>query len=296
MPHTIVPQKLLSQSAWKLAPAGLVLAILVSTGDARPPRRGGNAPRSNGQAPPATAAPSAGASTETVAAVNDKDMQRAIDFTRDSREAMANIKDYTAVFTKREVVGNRLTTQVMDMKFRQEPFSVYFGFRGPEAGREVIYVHGANNGNMLVHDTGINALAGTIALPPTSPQVMKESRYPITRAGCLSMLDAVLKQFEAEARYEGSVVKFYPNAKLGEVPCQVVEVTHPQQARQFRFYRTRLYVDRQTRIPVRVEQYGWPRSPQQQPPIIEEYTYANVRTNVGLTARDFDPRNPNYRF
>jgi len=296
MPLKIDLQKLLFSSTWRLAPAGLVLAMLVSTADARP-RRGGNAPRSNGQAPPATPVDSsAGASTQTVAAVNDKDMQRALDFAGDSRKAMENIKDYTAVFTKREVVGNRLTTQVMDMKFRQEPFSVYFGFRGPEAGREVIYVQGANNGNMLVHDTGINALAGTIALPPTSPQVMKESRYPITRAGCLSMLDAVIKQFEVEARYEGSVVKFYPNAKLGEVPCQVVEVTHPRQAREFRFYRTRLYVDKQTRIPVRVEQYAWPRSPQQQPPIVEEYTYANIRTNVGLTVQDFDPRNPNYRF
>ena len=44
------------------------------------------------------------------------------------------------------------------------------------------------------------------------------------------------------------------------------------------------------------ELYGWPTQAGGQPPLVEEYTYRDVRVNVGLTDADFDPENPNYNF
>lgn len=224
-------------------------------------------------------------------------LARAFRHAEKSRAALSEVKDYTALFTKREVIGGRLTKQVMGMKCREQPFSIYFQFQSkPEAGREVLFVSGANGGRILVHETGIKAIAGTVPLPPTDPQVMAENRYPITQVGISKLLDVIVSQWQNEAKYGEPEVKFYPNAKLGEQACLAIETTHPQKQKVFRFHITRLYLDKETYLPVRVEQFDWPRTPQEKPALIEEYTYTNVKVNVGLRDIDFDTRNPNYGY
>ncbi len=227
---------------------------------------------------------------------DDHPLKPAVELAEESLAAMEEISDYSAVFSKRELLGSRMTTQVMEMKFRHQPFSVYFKFRGQEAGREVIYVHGRNRGNLLVHETGVAALAGTISIAPTAPEVMKNTRHPITQAGLYNLVATVADQWRSESRFGEVEVKTFPNAKLGDVPCIAVQTTHPQPRREFKFHMTRLYLERDRKIPVRVEQYGWPRNGSDKPPLVEEYTYSDIRTNVGLTDLDFDHRNPAYGF
>jgi len=41
---------------------------------------------------------------------------------------------------------------------------------------------------------------------------------------------------------------------------------------------------------------NWPEGEQSEPEVIEEYTYQNVKINVGLTDKDFDFTNPDYNF
>jgi hypothetical protein len=91
-------------------------------------------------------------------------------------------------------------------------------------------------------------------------------------------------------------VKYFPNAKLGETACQAVQITHKQQRRELKYHLSRVYFDKETKLPIRAERYGWPTRPGEKPPLVEEYSYSNLRTNVGLKAADFDTRNPNYGF
>ncbi|MGQ0637691.1 MAG: DUF1571 domain-containing protein [Planctomycetaceae bacterium] len=222
-----------------------------------------------------------------------------IDFAQEAREAVEQVKDYTATFSKKELVGNRMIQQTMEMKFRREPFSVYFHFRsGNEAGREVIYVAGANRGNLVVHEVGIKALAGTVSLRPNDPKAMEENRYPITRVGIINMLETAFSIWESEKKVDpsGVDVKFFPDARLGQTACKAVQITHPNQQRDLKFHQSIVYFDKQTKLPVRAERYDWPRRTGEKPRLIEEYTYSNLRTNVGLTDADFDPRNRNYGF
>ena len=100
-----------------------------------------------------------------------------------SLKTIENIPAYQATFTKTELVGNRIVTQRMKMKFRREPFSVYFYFLGELEGREVIYIQDSNDGQLLAHETGIASLVGTLRLTPTDAIVMSENRHPITEAG-----------------------------------------------------------------------------------------------------------------
>lgn len=215
----------------------------------------------------------------------------------ESLEAVEKLKDYEVTFSKREVIKRSLQpTQTMRLKVRKKPFSVYMRFKKPHAGREVIYFTGRNNGNLLAHETGIGGLVGTVELAPTSDRALSESKYPITSTGMAKMLEPVIAQWKAETKYGEIDVKYYPNATLGKTKCKVVETTHPQPRRQFRFHMTRLYIDKETNLPVRLEQFGFPVRSGAKPPLLEQFTYTDIKTNVGLKDIDFDTRNPKYKF
>ena len=206
------------------------------------------------------------------------------------------IPAYEATFRKMEVVNNRIIAQQMQMKFRREPFSVYFYFLGDLEGREVIYVRGSNNGNILVHETGIASFAGTLRLAPTDAIAMNENRHPITEAGIENLLLVLLKQWKKESKYGETDVKYYRDAKLDKLNCTVIEVSHPRPRRQFAFHRTRLWVDKETSIAVRLQQYGFPVRGGAKPPVVEDYVFSNLRTNVRISGRDFDENNPKYNY
>jgi hypothetical protein len=295
-----MPWSALGFSRWfSLRPVATVLTVaclgwlVASPGEAQQRRRPrpGDLPAETATAPPQGVSASA-----PVEIPEDHPLRPAIDLAEESLTVMEGVSDYTAVFSKRELLGNRLTSQTMEMKFRHRPFSVYFKFRGAEAGREVIFIDGRNRGNLLVHETGVAALAGTITIAPTAPEVMKNTRHPITQAGLYNLVAKVAEQWRSESRFGEVDVKTFPNAKLGDLPCIAIQTTHPQPRREFKFHMTRLYLDRDQKLPVRVEQFGWPRNGSDKPPLVEEYTYTNVRVNVGLTDLDFDQRNPAYGF
>lgn len=214
-----------------------------------------------------------------------------------AQAAVDKVQDYQGVLTKREFIGNKLHTQQMEIKVRHEPFSVYLKFREPFAGREVLYVEGQNENKMLAHEgSGITSLIGTISLPLDSREAMKDNKYPINMIGMSNMISKLTETWTYETQFGECDVKYYPNAQLGNVPCRVVETSHPQARRQFRFSLVRLYMDKETNLPIRCECYGFPMQAGEKAPLLEEYTYTNLRVNVGLRDFDFDRQNPSYQF
>ncbi len=226
-------------------------------------------------------------------------LRDAIKFVRDRQSTLRDLVDYTAVFTKTELIDQRTTRRKMDMKFRSEPFSVYFECHSKlDPPREVIYVAGANDGYLLLHEAGLKAIIGTVMLKPDDARIMEENRYPITDAGLAKMLDILLAIWEQEKDIDADQVnvKFLDVEAVASIECDGIEVTHPQKLPGLKFHSTRLLFDRHTKLPVQVEQLGWPEKPGEKPPIVEKYTYTDVKPNVGLTDADFDPRNPKYQF
>lgn len=224
-------------------------------------------------------------------------LRPALRVARASLERLQAVRDYEATLTKRERIQGELRREVMRIRFREEPFSVYLKFEGEHAGREVLYVEGRNQNNILAHEgSGLKALVGTVSLSPTSPEVLAQSRHSITEIGLRKLVRSVIERWEEEAGFGEAEVQYYQNARLGERECLVIECRHPRPRRQFPFHLTRLFIDKETQLPVRVENYGFPGQAGADPPLEEEYTYSNVRTNVGLTASDFDRNNPIYAF
>ncbi|MGE5755935.1 MAG: DUF1571 domain-containing protein [Planctomycetaceae bacterium] len=216
----------------------------------------------------------------------------------DCQARYAQVHDYTCTFLKRERINGRLMPQhIMAMKVRSRPLSVYFKFQTPNRGREAIYVAGRNSGKVVAHDVGIGKfLAGTMHLDPHGSMAMEDCRHPVTEAGIGALIDTVAKHWAVELTPEESVITFHPNIRVGNHPCTMIESDHPRHRPHFLFYKVKLYVDHEHGLPIRFEAYDWPKHPGAAPELIEEFTYLDLKTNVGLRDHDFDPSNKQYSF
>ena len=185
----------------------------------------------------------------------------------------------------------------MPMKVRTRPRSIYFKFRQPSPGREAIYIDGRNDGKVLAHEVGLKRLlAGTLSLDPTGGMAMEDNRHPITHAGIGPLLDTVEARWSSELDPAESLVAFRDGQLVGSRPCILIESTHPRHRPEFLFYQVRVYIDQELGLPVRFEAYDWPASPGAAPELVEEYTYTDLKLNVGLSDVDFDVSNAAYAF
>jgi hypothetical protein len=125
---------------------------------------------------------------------------------------------------------------------------------------------------------------------------MAENRYPITRAGLKKMLESIVLQWEEETKYAETEVKYFEDAKVGDSKCRVIESSHPQPRKQFKFHMTRLWIDEKSGLAVRVQQFGFPRKKDAKPPMLEDYAFTSIKPEVRLSDRDFDVNNPSYNY
>lgn len=213
-------------------------------------------------------------------------------------DAVKLLTSYEASFTKTELVGRTTLTTKMQLKVRHEPFSVYVKYLDPHAGREAIYVAGGHDNKVVVHETGLASLIGTLKLDPNSSTAMDENRYPINRIGMKKLVETIMSVWVNQAKQNaaGITVNNYPNSKIGDQSCQTIESVLAQPIGTDSYQTTRMYIDTATKLPVRVQQYAFPARRGQKPVLVEDYLYQNVKTNISLTDLDFDPNNPRYGY
>jgi hypothetical protein len=139
----------------------------------------------------------------------------------------------------------------------------------------------------------------TIRLDPAGAFAMKGNRYPITDAGIETLVSRLIEKGERDRKRGEVDVKFYKGAKINGRVCTLLQVTHPVERPYFDFHQAHIFIDDELQIPVRYAAYHWPSVPGKKvgpEELEEEYTYLNVRLNVGLRDADFDWRNPAYQF
>ncbi len=222
----------------------------------------------------------------------------------------ANVRDYTCILVKRERIGDTLGDyEYIFAKIRNErkvngqvvvPFSVYLYFLKPEAirGREVIYVKGRNDDKMIAHEGrgSVWSRFGSVWLNPTGPIAMKGNRYPITEIGLQVLVTRLLEKGVRDRQRGECLVEFRKGAKINNRLCTMLQVTHPNPRPYFDFHIAQIFIDDELNVPVRYAAYTWPTKPGGKPVLQEEYTYLKLKLNVGLTDKDFDPKNPEYNF
>ena len=232
---------------------------------------------------------------------------------RIAERGLANIEqhihDYECTLIKREAIGGKLGDQeFMYTKIRHEqkdaygnvqtPFGVYMYFLKPSnlKGREVLYVKGGNNGNLMAHEGGALLKHITVSLDPNGAMAMRGQRYPITDVGIKNLITRLIEVANLDMQYGECDVKFYNGAKINERVCTLIEVIHPVPRKNFRFHKAHIFIDDELQIPIRFASWDWPERQGAQPALQEEYTYLNMKLNNGFTDTDFDPHNEKYGF
>jgi hypothetical protein len=119
-------------------------------------------------------------------------------------------------------------------------------------------------------------------------------RHPITTL--TPILDTLKACRSPELDPSESVVVFREQQTVGTRRCTMIETTHPHRQPEFMSYRVRPFIDDELGLPIRFEAHDWPSSPQVPAEMVEEYTYGDLRLNVGLSDLDFNVSNGNYAF
>lgn len=236
----------------------------------------------------------------------------ALDVARNGLKLMRNsISDYTCTLVKRERINGELGdyeymfTKVRNRRMEGDkivsPFSVYMYFLKPTTakGREVMYVENVNDGKLIAHEGGTaGKYLPTVWLRPTGMIAMRGQLYPITDVGIENLVLKLIERGEQEKQMTTSncEVTFHENAKINGRTCTLLQLKHHTPGPNVEFHLAHIFIDTEHNVPVRYAAYGFPEKEGAQPPVLEEYTYLNLKLNVGLSDTDFDPNNSEYHF
>ncbi|MDZ4851272.1 MAG: DUF1571 domain-containing protein [Pirellulaceae bacterium] len=219
----------------------------------------------------------------------------------------SSVVDYTAVMHKRERINgklgeeNQMFVKIINDRQRETepaiPLHVYLRFDSPASmrGREVIWIDGKNDGNLIAHEAGFMNLM-SVQLAPTGSLAMMGNKYPITGIGMANLYKKLIEKGERDRRNGNCEVTFREHEIVNSHDVAMIEVKHPAKYSHFDFHIARVYLDLTRHLPLRYEAYLWPENPGDEPPLEEQYTYSDIRLNVGLTEKDFDPENEEYQY
>ena len=216
---------------------------------------------------------------------------------------LSALPGYTATFSKQEVVAGELSDeQVMEIKIRHEPFSVYMKWSTGHKGRQLLYVTGENKGRMLVKLGGWKRRLPALKLDPSGSMAMKESRYPITKAGLLELVRESLAIRRGDlAKTAGVRCQLIENHEFDGRPCYAFVVEYKDRSASQRYRKSVMLIDRELGVPVVVRNFGWlvegsTEKPTDESTLVEFYTYRDIRFQSEVAGGDFDRGNKSYRF
>ncbi len=208
-----------------------------------------------------------------------------------AKEFYGTVRDYQCVFHKQERMNGKLKPEETILFKFQKPFKVYMKWlKHPNKDRELLFVPGKYDSKLKVHLGGlISLILPSITIAPDAPQVLKNSRHPITNAGMGNLLDSLIDQFELAQQQGDLHVTMHGHETIEGTDCIKVERVLPKD-KGYYCHRLMLYLNAENHTPVKVMVYDWDDK------LIENYTLSNIQWNVGFTDEDFDSKNRDYAF
>ncbi len=199
---------------------------------------------------------------------------------------LANYRDYTCTLTRQERIEGELSrVQVVDVKFKQQPFSVLMTWKqNPTRGDKVLYVENDPEGKhkMYVHPTGLaGKLIRSVERWPDDPEVKAMSLRTVDQFGFARSLQALIEVYE-QAKAAGDLIEagYVGQGEVDGRPTWVLRrvlaagENYPAKV-------TIAGLDAEHLLPVHVKGLDW------QDQLSSEYTFTDLRFNVGLTDEQF---------
>lgn len=207
-----------------------------------------------------------------------------------AKAAYAKIDDYSCRLIRRERLDGELgPNQVIALTVRVKPFSVAMKWAEPKnlVGQEAVYVAGTLDGKMRVRPAGLLGGIGLVTIAVDDPRVMKTSRHPITEAGIGRLIELFGKGWAEEAAWGKTEVKA-GNFTFANRKCRRVELIHATpEGGKFLHHRNVVFFDAETHLPIRIENYDWPAKPGEAGPLLETFSYVNMKVNAGVPEGTF---------
>ena len=214
-----------------------------------------------------------------------------------------NIRDYSCRLIKRERIDGELQKHhFIQVKVRCEqsrdgevvrPLAVFMEYLAPSSvkGRQVLYVDGENNGNLLVRKGGHAFKYVKLRIDPNGTAARRESNYAITDFGfdriIGRLIETVTDDIKNDPTAANTEVSHFRGARVNDRLCTHIRVVHPKPGEGLTFHRASLYIDDELHVPIRLTVHGWPEREGDDPPLIEEYTYVDLQLNVGFSDSEF---------
>ena len=231
-------------------------------------------------------------------------LQAVVDFAEGRLSYLRDhIRDYSCRLVKRERINGHLQDyQYARVNVRceqssegvvQQPMAVWMHYLAPAHVKDrcVLYVDGQNEGKVLVRKGGRALKFLQFSLDPFGDAARRESNYPITEIGFDRIIQRLVQFAQDDMRHdpraENTKVNYFQDAKVGQRLCTRIQIDHPDASEGLKFHQVQVYIDDELQLPIRLVVYDWPTEPGAPAPLLEEYTYVDLKTNVGLTEEDF---------
>ncbi|MEM8666030.1 MAG: DUF1571 domain-containing protein [Planctomycetota bacterium] len=248
--------------------------------------------------------------SENEPSIESLSMGEVLDLAIASRKNMAEtLDDYQATFVKQEVDTNgvlgELSTVFMKVQTRlrgdreDAPLRVYMRFDSPEStkGREVIWGEDLYDGKMAVHEVGMLLGFKTLWLDPTGMIAMQGQRYPISEVGIVKLTEKLIERGEKDRDNPDISVNIGPSPSTNSPSDRLIQIRRAQPSGlEDDFSLAEITFDSERQLILSYRSFGWTNTENEEPPLLESYTYENLKINVGLTDDDFDPKNPAYNY
>ena len=209
----------------------------------------------------------------------------------DAKGALGKARDYTCTFTRQEVINGALSAeQVAEMKVRLNPGGVYARFARPDAvaGMEVAYTAARKSGKFRYRPAGVAGAKGFRTIELDDAKFLAANRHPVTDWTMSAVLDRVATAAAREKTLNNPVEVYTGDFQVAGRNVTRYEIL-TRRPHAFRYaHRTLVYVDKETKLPLRYEAYGQPKSGAAVGDLFEAYSFSDVKVNVGLGEKTFD--------
>ncbi|MBN1573775.1 MAG: DUF1571 domain-containing protein [Deltaproteobacteria bacterium] len=213
--------------------------------------------------------------------------ERAVEELKKCQERANALNEYTLTLIKQERIRGKLNpAQNIYVKWKK-PLMIYLKINsGNDSGREIIYVRGKNNDKMIVSPGGILG-AITIKISPESRMAMRNNRHSVAEAGMASTMRRINTTIKEDMKKPNHKIRL---TYVGEEMYGDTETVHVRVENSSYAARTEIYIYKSSRLIYALFSYD------EKGGLIESYIYKDIKTDVDLTDKDFDPKNKEYKF
>jgi hypothetical protein len=209
----------------------------------------------------------------------------------EARANYATVQDYTCMLVSRWKVNGKLGDEnIVQMKVMTRPFSVHLRWLCPnkDAGQEAAFVEGKNNNKVRVKSKAISPLSFT-SLDGADPRLLQNSRHTILEADIGNLISRTIKTWEAERDLGKTRILPPVDATYNKRDCIKVEAVRLDRHSEVYCYRTVIYLEKVSKMPIRLENYDWPqKGGSADGELLEMFSYFNIQVNTGLREAQFN--------